>query len=75
MQQIVEEELSKTDRGKEMMGRAKDRIDEKVAQMGEQTMQEQGEMAPEELVDGSEESREDASHPADDGSIESYRLA
>ena len=49
-----------------MMGRAKDRIGEKVAQMGEQTMQEQGEMALEELVDGPEESREDASHPADE---------
>jgi hypothetical protein len=65
----MEEELSKTDRGKEIMGRAKDRIDEKVAQMGEQAMQEQGEVAPEvtEFVDGREESRDDASHPADDG--------
>jgi hypothetical protein len=64
-----EEELSKTDRGKDNLERAKDRIDEKVAQMGEQAMQEQGEIAPEvtELVDGPEESREDASHPADDG--------
>ena len=30
----MEEELSKTNRGKEMIGRAKDRIDEKVAQIG-----------------------------------------
>ena len=65
----MEEELSKTDRGKEIMGRTKDRIDEKVAQMGEQVMQGQGEIASEvtEFVDGPEESREDASHPADDG--------
>ena len=51
------------------MHRAKDRIDEKVAQMGEQAMEEQGEIAPDvtEFVDGPEESREDASHPADDG--------
>ena len=49
----MEEELSKTDRGWEIMGRAKDRIDEKVAQMGEQTMPDQGEIAPE----GTEESR------------------
>ncbi len=55
----MEEELSKTDRGKELMGRSKDRIDEKVAQMGEQAMQEQGETAPEvnECVDGPEECR------------------
>ena len=32
----MEEELSKTDRGKEIMGRIKDRIDEKVAQTEEQ---------------------------------------
>ena len=65
----MEEELSKTNRGKEMIGHAKDRIDEKVAQMGEQVMQDQEDIAPEvtELVDGPEESREDASHPADDG--------
>jgi hypothetical protein len=65
----MEEELSKTDRGKEIMGRTKDRMDEKVAQMGEQAMQGQGEIAPKvtEFVDGPEESREDASHPADDG--------
>ena len=64
----TEEELSKTDRGKEIMGRTKVRIKEKVAQIGEQAMQGQGEIAPEvtKLVDGPEESREDASH-ADDG--------
>ena len=52
-----------------MLDRAKDRIDEKVAQMGEQAMKEQEETAPEvtELVDGPEESREDASHPVYDG--------
>ena len=57
--------LSKTD----IAVRAKDRIDKKVAQMGEQVMQEQGEIAPDvtEFVDGPEESREDASQPADDG--------
>ena len=38
----MEEKMFKTDRGKEIMGRAKGRIDEKVAQMGEQTMQGQG---------------------------------
>ena len=43
----TEEELSKTDQGKEIMGRTKGRIDEKVAQMGEQAMQRQGEVAPE----------------------------
>ena len=59
----MEKELSETDRAV----RAKDRIDEKVAQMGEQVMQGQGEITPEvtELVDGPEESREDASHPAE----------
>ena len=61
----MEKELSKSDRAV----RAKDRIDEKVAQMGEQAMQDQEEIDPDatELVDGPEESREDASHPADDG--------
>ena len=64
----MEEELSKTDRGKEITGRAKDRIDEKVAQMVEQTMQGREEIAPDvtEFVDGPDESREDASHLADD---------
>ena len=41
----MEEELSKSDRGTEIMGLAKDRIDEKVAQMGKQTMQGQGKIA------------------------------
>jgi hypothetical protein len=65
----MEEALSKTDRGKDKLERAKDIIVKKVAQMGEQAMQEQGGIAPEvtEFVDGPEESREDASHPADDG--------
>ena len=65
----MEEELSKTDRGKESMGRITDRMDEKVAQMGEPAMQGQGEIAPEvvEFVNGPEESRDDASHPVDDG--------
>ena len=50
------------------MNRAKDRIDEKVAQMGEQAMEGQEDIDPNvtELVDGPEESREDASHPAED---------
>ena len=61
----MEKELSKSDRSV----RAKDRIDEKVAQMGEQAMQDQEEIDPDvtEFVDGPEESREDASHLVDDG--------
>ena len=61
----MEKELSKTDRAV----RAKDRIDEKVAQMGEQAMQGQEEIDPDvtEFVDGPEECREDASHPGDEG--------
>ena len=67
----MEEELSKTDRGKEIMGRAKDRMDEKTAEIGEAAMG-KGEITVDqttELVDGPEESREDASHPADDGRL------
>ena len=71
----MERELINSDRAV----RAKDRIDEKVAQMGEQHMEDQqkeneddvadifGDFDETELVDGPEESREDASHPADDG--------
>ena len=58
----MEEELSKTDPGKEIMEHTKDRMDEKAAKMGEQAMQGQGGNAPEvtEFVYGPEESREDA---------------
>ena len=58
----MEEELSKTDRGKEIMGRAKDRMDEKTAEIGEAAMG-KGEIPVDEiaeLVDEPEESREDA---------------
>ena len=50
---IIEEELSKTGRGKDKLERANARIDEKVAEMGEQAMQDMGEIAPDitELVD------------------------
>ena len=41
----MEEELSKTDRGKEIVSRTKDRMDEKVAQMWKQAMQAQVEIA------------------------------
>ena len=53
------------------MGRAKDRMDEKTAEIGEAAMGE-GEITVDEtteLIDGPEESREDASHPADDGRL------
>jgi hypothetical protein len=67
----MEEELSKTGGGKEIIGRAKDRMDEKTAEIGEAAMG-KGEIPEDgitELVDWPEESREDASYLADDGRL------
>ena len=57
------------DSSAEIMGRAKDRMDEKTAEINETAMG-KGEITVDEtteLVDGPEESREDANHFADDG--------